>query len=103
MKTEEMMEFYMSKYSGEFNKDFAKEIDSEFATNRVLCEEYLKDLKDLYGLIEDNLSVYIMNMMSKKKSAAEQYLVEIDYLAHELVHSALSLWTQIEGMMPEED
>ena len=103
MKTEEMMEFFMNKYPGEFNQDFAKDIDKNFAIDRVLCDEYIDDMKHQLNNLEECINIYFRNRRLKKNSAAEECLLDANYIAHELVHSALATWTQLEGMLPEDD
>lgn len=102
MKTEEMMEFFMNKYPGEFNQDFAKEVDEGYAVDHVICDEYIGDLKHLLGNLEQCIDMHFKNRRLKKNTNAEECLLDANYVAHELVHTALSIWTQLEGMLPDE-
>ena len=101
MKIEEMMEFFTSKYIGELNKDFDKEVDPELAKNYLKITNYFDELQYEINNIKEMLRMYFDLEQVGQKVKSEERILEADRAAHDLVHTALSLLTQIEGMLPE--
>lgn len=102
MKIEEMMEFFTSKYIGELDKDFDKDVDSELAKNYLKITNYFDELQYSINGIKESLKWYFDLQQMGQKAKSEERILQADRSAHDLVHTALSLWTQIEGMLPED-
>ena len=101
MKIEEMMEFFTSKYIGDLDKDFDKDVDGELAKNYLKITNYFDDLQYSINSIKESLKWYFDLQQIGQKTKSEEYILQADSSAHDLVHTALSLWMQIEGMLPE--
>ncbi len=101
MKIEEMMEFYTSKYIGELDKDYDKDVDSELAKNYLKITNYFDELQYNINSIKDSLKWYFDLQQLGQKVKSEDFILQADSSAHDLVHTVLSLWMQIEGMLPE--
>lgn len=102
MKIEEMMEFFTSKYIGELDKDFDKDVDPELAKNYLKITNYFDELQYSINDIKESLKWYFDLQQMSQKAKSEERILQADRSAHDLVHTALSLWTQIEGMLPED-
>ena len=58
MKIEEMMEFFTSKYIGDLDKDFDKDVDGELAKNYLKITNYFDDLQYSINSIKESLKWY---------------------------------------------
>lgn len=101
MKIEEMMEFYTSKYIGELDKDYDKDVDGELAKNYLKITNYFDELQYSINDIKESLKWYFDLQQMGQKAKSDEPVLQADRSAHDLVHTALSLWMQIEGMLPE--
>ena len=102
MMIDEMMEKYKTKYSGEFNKDYVRDVDCDLAKSKFLIEEYIEGISlELDGL-KRMLKGYFDTKRADMDEKAERYALDCNAMAHDIVHDILVVWMQTEKMLPKD-